>query len=436
MKLPTKTVLFIDFDGVLCNSELFAESILLNLLDKYFLELDCFSILPLVNGLNGVEIINYLVDKHSGKIKNSYKNIQNLKAVMLKNFNHSWSNVYENMVITENIKKEIYTLKTLNFELILVSSASLEMINKLITDINECFNKIYTSENLKYSKKDTKLWNYLKSIHFQNKAEYICIDDNFDVIEAAKEAGILTFQHKYGDSLFARFLGRSCNEIYINKKPILLKIDSLEFYESKNIDLTQNKKFRLLDNIWADYKKNNNTSFNGPQAFVQGMQLMKETLKLYGKSLSYKYILLPDSPLFRLAVQAILVFEDKFIVGKRSKNSMDEVDSFEFIPAGGVEAFSMEGIQKQILIETCEEIGLNNLDIISSSCFGACIDLNHKVIDLLYLLNVKNKFNLKNLKKLEHESVDLVNKEWVIKNKKKFTISSKLFIDYFLLCLS
>ena len=433
MKFPTKTVLFIDFDGVLCNSELFAESILLNLLNKYFLNLDCFSILPLVNGLNGIEIVNYLINKHSVKLKNSYKDVQNLKEEMLKDFNLSWSNTYENVQITEYIKTEIHTLKTLTFELILVSSASLELISKLITDIKKCFSKIYTGENLKYNKKDPRLWNYLKSIHFQNKAEYICIDDNFNVIEAAKEAGILTFQHKYGDSLFSRFLGRSCKSISINKKPILLKIDSLEFYENQYIDFTQNKKFQLLDNIWSDYKKKNNTSFNGPQAFVQGISLEEKTLKLYGKTLGYKFILLPDSPLFRLAIQAIVIFKNKFIVGKRSKNSMDEVDSFEFIPAGGVEYFSFKAIDKQITTETSEEIGIKNLDIVSSSCFGACIDLNHKVIDLLYLLNVKKKFNLNNFKKKEHESVELVNKEWVIENKKSFTISSKLFIDCFLL---
>lgn len=433
MKFPNKTVLFIDFDGVLCNSELFAESVLLNLLNKYFLKLDCFAILPLVNGLNGIEIVNYLVNKYSVKLKNPFKDVENLKEEMLKDFNISWSNIYENVQITEYIKTEIHTLKTLNFELILVSSASLELISKLITDIKKCFSKIYTGDNLKYSKKDPRLWNYLKSIHFQNKADYICIDDNFNVIEAAKKAGIITFQHKYGDSLFSRFLGRSCKSISINKKPIFLKIDSLEFYENQNIDFTQNKKFQLLDSIWADYKKKNNTSFNGPQAFVQGISLNEKTLKLYGKTLVYKFILLPDSPLFRLAIQAIVIVKDKFIVGKRSKNSMDEVDSFEFIPAGGVEAFSFEAIENQISTETFEEIGLKNLDIVASSCFGACIDLNHKVIDLLYLLNVKNKFNLKNFKKKEHESVELVNKEWVIENKKSFTISSKLFIDCFLL---
>ena len=432
MKFPTKTVLFIDFDGVLCNSELFAESILLNLLNKYFLNLDCHAILPLVNGLNGIEIVNYLVNKYSVKLKNSYKDFQNLKEEMLNDFNTSWSNTYENVQITEYIKTEIHTLKTLNFELILVSSASLELISKLITDIKKCFSKIYTGDNLKYSKKDPRLWNYLKSIHFQNKADYICVDDNFNVIKAAKEAGIITFHHKYGDSLFSRFLGRSSNTISINKKPILLKIDSLEFHENQNIEFTNKREFKHLDKIWSDYKKKNNTSFNGPQAFVQGMLLKEKTLKLYGKSLVYKYILLPDSDLFRLAIQAIIVCKDKFIVGRRSKNSMDEVDSFEFIPAGGVEAFSFNSIQ-QIFIETYEEIGIKNLDIISSSCFGACIDLNHKVIDLLYLINVKNKFTLKNLKKREHESVDLVNKEWVIENKKRFTISSKLFIDCFLL---
>ncbi len=433
MKFPYKTILFIDFDGVLCNSELFAESILINLVDKYFEELDIVSILPFVNGLNGVEIVNYLVDKYSEKLKNSFENIQNLKEEMLKDFNLSWTNTYKNMCITENIKREIYTLKTLNFELILVSSTSLEMISKLITDIKKCFSKIYTRENLTYSKKDPRLWNYLQSENLKNGAEYICIDDNSDVIKAAKEAGIFTFKHKYGDSLFSRLVGNSSPEISINKKPILLKIDLLELHENKNMEFINSNKLRLLDNIWASYKKKNNTSFNGPQAFIQGMSLKGNTLKLYGKSLSYKYILLPDSPLFRLAIQVIIVVKDKFIVGKRSKNSMDEVASFEFIPAGGVETFSLKAIQNQIFIETSEETGLNNLDVISPSCFGACVDLSHKVIDVLYLINFKNELTLNRFKKIEHESVDLVNKEWVIKNKQKFTISSKLFIDCFLL---
>lgn len=284
-----------------------------------------------------------------------------------------------------------------------------------------------------HSKKDTRLWNHLKSENLVNGADYICIDDNVDVLKAAKKAGIFTFKHKYGDSLFSRFLGRSNSELSISKKPILLKINLLEFHDYKNIEFINKKQSKILDKIWSSYTKKNSITFDGPQAFVQGMKLKGKTLKLFGKSLTYKYILLPDSPLFRLAIQAIIIVKDKFIVGKRSKKSMDEVSSFEFIPAGGVENFSLKSINNQIFAETSEEIGFNNLDIISSSSLGACIDLTHKVIDLLYLIKVNNNLTFNNLNRLEHESVDLVNKSWIIENKQKFTISSKLFIDCFLL---
>ena len=411
--------LYIDFDGVLIDSAAEAPSVFRETVSYFFEGVSADSLFECVNGLSIEKISDTLMNKLEGAIKPS--RIATEKDDIARFIKNRWKEHYKNLSISQQICKEIEFLNGAGIKLILATSASEDLIFNSIKPIRKFFDRVIDSSSIIPSKKDSAFWRN-EIIASNSSSKYLLIDDNPDVVKAASSANFGISLHKYGRSLFHSVA--SCLSS-ISEPPVTAQLSNDIQFNPSSISL-QPDQIKKLNNDWDNYTSTKSDAFDGKMSFVDCIKYAGSAItSISGQELSYRYRFL-DPPCFSVAVQCIIVSSDKFLIGTRSKYNSDETLKAEFVPSGGVEDFSVKGVEETIYREIFEETGMKREKILKIKPFGWCIDFSHMVIDLMYEIIVE-PVNLVNHSQ-EHIELKWVDIADLIVKQDYFTLSSYSYL--------
>ncbi len=160
-----------------------------------------------------------------------------------------------------------------------------------------------------------------------------------------------------------------------------------------------------IDRLWkVAQQEEGNTFFNGPVCRLVNYGYRNLTLELstYKVFLALRRNMMLQTKLdwFSLAVSGLLLCRDGLVVGKRSNQVADEAGYWELVPSGACDGSVFEedksyksGLEKQVLAELIEEVGLDRKQVrVSDPCY-LIINTKQRLIDVLFKIETNLSFS-------------------------------------------
>lgn len=412
-------IVLIDFDGVIIDTKKNSFDVFSNCIKNTQNYNNPKVIRSLYNKVNGLDLIS--ISKFLGKyFKKNY-------SQFYKFLKYEWKKVYKKAKLNDEINDFIFFLNNIDAKVIIFSSSDFSIIKEKLKD------KLNNLEFIK--KKFDKRSNLnketlLKIKKFQKENEYcISIDDNKKINNQLSKLGLITVEYEIGK------IKKTLVDIFIS----LLFKNKIDFFyklpnnKVSNLSLKNFKQEKI--NQLTLQSINSKTKFqnfdNIKMAFLESLFFKNKKLQI--NSFKNYYKLRYSRKFISLAIQGFIqVEQNKFIIGKRKLVSFEK-NLYEFLPAGGLINLSLNGLFKQVRIETLEELDIK-IEKKNVKLNGFFIDFEEKIIDFIFKIKLNNFKKLK--KKMtnsdEHYDILVKDKKFINKNYHKFTNVSKKMIRVFI----